>query len=592
MVSLYVNDAGLTGVAGQLAAQAQRLAALAATPPVHSALAVDEVSTSASARLTEHGAVMASRAADAAEVMRSAAMAVQEMAAAYGQMDRNNATTMSLQGGAGGGVTPTFTPAVTTNLAVPDVPIVAAPFRDGEISAAMMEDGSSQAGSAFVSSCQRYGAAFSSSAAAARAAQAAVDESLQGHAGPRLSAALQRFATWADSMRSHTDTVATAADGHGQRFDTAQHDTPRTQAFTSKKRELTNAQMLNQRYGGAYSGVVTKLQSDLASLHSQAGFASANYHIGELPAAPPPPPPVTPVVEPTGPGGQPATDTATSAADDPATRRAAAAAGEDADSATGGGEDLAAAGESGLGELGPDGAPLADPALAGAPGQGDPMSQAAPMAAMLPSMLAGVLGGALGAVASVPSQIGQQVQSVASQAGQAMEGLTKGLSEPDLGELDASGFDGGSLGDFSGGGGGGVGGGGGGDTEPAAGPLPAASGGMLAAGAPGGAAAPIVGASPAAGIAPAAAAGMGGGMPMMMPPMAGMGGQGGGARAVKDPDKNIHLPGEANTEMVKGEVQRRETAVADDPIGEKKRAAAAAPSTVTSRRRIELPKDQ
>ena len=47
MVGLYVNDAGLTGVAGQLAAQAQRLAALAATPPVHSALAVDEVSTSA-----------------------------------------------------------------------------------------------------------------------------------------------------------------------------------------------------------------------------------------------------------------------------------------------------------------------------------------------------------------------------------------------------------------------------------------------------------------------------------------------------------------------------------------------------------------
>jgi hypothetical protein len=87
---------------------------------------------------------------------------------------------------------------------------------------------------------------------------------------------------------------------------------------------------------------------------------------------------------------------------------------------------------------------------------------------------------------------------------------------------------------------------------------------------------------------------MGGGMPMMMPPMAGMGGQGGGTRAVKDPDKNIHLRGEPNTELVKGEVQRRETALADDPIGEKKRAAAAAPSTttVTSRRRIELPKDQ
>src|SRR5689334_11859297 len=165
MVGLYVNGVGLTGVAGQLAAQAQSLAALAATPPVHSALAVDEVSTSASTRLTEHGAVMASRAADAAEVMRSAAMAVQEVAAAYGQMDRNNATTMSLQGQAGAAITPTFSPVVTNNVAVADVPIVAAPLRDGEISAAMMEGGSSQAGSAFVSSCQRYGAAFSISSA-------------------------------------------------------------------------------------------------------------------------------------------------------------------------------------------------------------------------------------------------------------------------------------------------------------------------------------------------------------------------------------------------------------------------------------------
>jgi hypothetical protein len=55
LVSVYVNDEGMAGVAGQLAAQAQCLAALAASPPVHSALAVDEVSTSASARLTEHG---------------------------------------------------------------------------------------------------------------------------------------------------------------------------------------------------------------------------------------------------------------------------------------------------------------------------------------------------------------------------------------------------------------------------------------------------------------------------------------------------------------------------------------------------------
>ena len=175
-------------------------------------------------------------------------------------------------------------------------------LRDGEISAAMMENGSSQAGSAFVSSCQRYGAAFSSSAAAARAAQAAVDESLQGHASPRLSAALQRYATWADSC-VHTPTrwprLPTATASDSTQPNTA---SPRTRPSPARSEELTNAQMLNQRYRGAYSGVVSKLQSDLASLHLRAGFASANYHIGELPAAPPPPPPAR-WSKPTGPGG-------------------------------------------------------------------------------------------------------------------------------------------------------------------------------------------------------------------------------------------------------------------------------------------------
>jgi hypothetical protein len=138
----------------------------------------------------------------------------------------------------------------------------------------------------------------------------------------------------------------------------------------------------------------------------------------------------------------------------------------------------------------------------------------------------------------------------------------------------------------------GVSGGGGGGTEPAAGPpsLPAAGGGMLAAAGGTGTSVPMTGVTPAPPAAAAAAGG--GGMPMMpMMPMAGMGGAGGGTRAIKDPDKNIHLPGQANSEPVKGEVARREKAVADDPTGEKKRAVTAAP-TVTTRRRIGLPKDQ
>ena len=598
MPALYANDSGLSGVAAQLATAAQRLATLAATPPAHTPLAADETSTSAAARLSEHGAVMASRAADAAEVLRSAALAVHEVSRAFGQMDRDNAATVSLRGGASGGVQAAMNPAVTANLVAADVPIVAAPARDGEVSAAMMEGGQSQAGNAFVSSCNNYGAAFRDSAVAARSAQAAVDESLQGQTGPRLSAALQRFAVWADAMTAHSATVATAASGHAQRFDTAKQDTPRTQTFSNKKRELANAQVLNQRFPGAYSGVVTKLQGELASLHTQAGFAATNYHVGELPAAPPPPPPVTPVVNPTSPG-QPDGQTTPGEAQDPSTGRHPIT-GEDTGTATDAAPGDADAGLAGTG-LGPDGTPLPadDPALTGAPGEGDLTSQAAPIAAMLPSMLAGVLGGVMGAATAVPAQIGQQVQALASQAGQAVQGLTQGLSEPDLGEFDTATYDPESLGDLPSGGGGVDSSGGGGGTDPAAGPsaMPPSSGGMLAMGAPTGPAAPLVGAAPAAGPLPAAGPG-GMGMPMMMPmmPMAGTGGQGAGTRPVKDPDKTIHIPGEPNSEMVKGEVQRRETAVADDPTGEKKRAAAsaaAAPSpTVTSLRRIELPKDQ
>lgn len=587
MPALYANTAGLSEVAGQLAAAAAGLAGLAATPPAHPALAADEVSTSAAARLSEHGAVLASRAADGAQVLGSAAGAVQEIIRAFGQMDSDNASAMSLRGAATGGVGAVMDPAVTADVTAPDVPILAAPARDGEVSAAMMEAGRSEAGASFVRGCQAYGAAFRNCAVAARAAQTAVDGSLQGHTAPRLSAALGRFAAWADAMTAHADTVGSAATGHRQRFDTAKHDTPKTQEFLNKRRELENAQVFNARYGGAYSGVVTSLQGQLASLHSQAGFAATNYHLGELPSAPPPPPPVVPVVNPTGPGqgeSQPGPGVGESASNEPGTRAGQHAATADAadDALAGGGDAKAGMGDA----LEPD------PVAAGSPQGTGLAGEGAPMAAMLPSMLAGTLGGVLGAAASVPAQLAQQAQSVASQAEQAVQGLTTGLTEPDLSELDTPDTE--SVGDFSPGTGGGAGGGGG-ETGPAGGqaPLPASGGGMLAMGAPGPATPPVAGAAPpAAGTAPAAGAGAGG-MPMFMPPMAGMGGQGGGTRPVKDPDKTIHVPAEANSEMVKGEVPRRNTAVADDPTGEKKRAAGAAKvSVTTSRRRIELPKDE
>ncbi|TXI51861.1 PPE domain-containing protein [Mycolicibacter arupensis] len=589
-MSLYVEQAGLTSAAAGLAAAGTQLAALAATPVIHAPLAGDEVSSSAAARLSEHGQVLASRAADAAAVLRSAVAAVHAVRGSFEQMDQVNAAALTSLGSARAGSTPAFTPATPSDALAAEVPILPSAARDGEALATLMEQGQSQAGQGFVAACGTLGAGFRAAATAARAAQSSVTESLQGHTSKELSSALQRFAGWAESMATHSSAVAQVASSHAQRFQTAQQRTPTTQEFSDTKRKLAEAQRLNQRFGGAYSGAVTALQTQVVNLHKQAKVSAAGYHIGELPATPPPPPPVTPVVtgsapqQPGSPAGQSQGSTAPTAGG-----RSSVAGG---DAGTGTPADAGA--EAGHAEagLGPDGELLGtgdDPlaAVAGLGGEGMD-GEAGGMAAALPSMLSGVLGGIVGAVTGIPAQVGQQVQSMASQAGQVVQGLASSLNEPELGDFDASASTPGLLGGpISGGSGGG-----GGGTEPAAGStsLPAVGGGMLAAGGGGtGATVPMSGAAAAP---PAAAGAGGGGMPMMpMMPMAGMGGAGGGTRAVKEPDKAIHLPGQANSELVKGEVQRRDKAVADDPTGEKRRTATAAP-TVTTRRRIALPKDQ
>ena len=66
MAALQVDIAGLHAVAASLRAAAQALADVSITPLAHPPLATDETSTSAAARLSEHGAVVTSRAADAA----------------------------------------------------------------------------------------------------------------------------------------------------------------------------------------------------------------------------------------------------------------------------------------------------------------------------------------------------------------------------------------------------------------------------------------------------------------------------------------------------------------------------------------------
>lgn len=566
---MYANTEGLHWVASQLSAAAEAVSVLEATPLTHPPLAVDEVSTSAAARLSEHGAVLASRAADAAAVLRSAARAIEESARAYSDMDTANAAVVGLRddpGSAG----PVITPAATADMAAMPVPITPAPPRDGEVTAAIMEAGQSDSGLGFVAGCGAHAAAFRGSALAVRTAQTSVGQFLIGEAGPRIGAALGRFAGWADDMARHADTLAEFASGHKERFRNAQHNTPPTTAFTTKRRELGNAQALNVRTRGAYSGVVSRLQTELMGLHTRAGTASTSYHIGELPAAPPPPPPIVPAV-----GAAPASSPQHQSTAHGDTNDLNGEQGNDA--GVDGADDVSAdpAGD----EATSPGGHAADLGV-GAAGEASPM-----MAAMLPSVLAGTLGGLLGMGASIPQQIGQQTQSLASQAIQGMDGLTSSMAEPDKSEFGTPGYD--PLGS-----GGGVGGNGDG-TEPAAGlgALPPNSGSMLAMGAPASTAPPLVGQSSTSVGVPSAAAGPGG-MPMFMPPMVGMGAGGGrGARSVKEADKTIQMPAEPNSEPVMGEVARRDTAVADDPSGENKRKPAVSVSVSSSRRRIDISKD-
>src|SRR6476661_2327828 len=93
--ALEVSDAGLATVAATMTSAAGGLAALAAAPPVHAPLAPDEVSTTAAARLTEHGGVLSSRASDGASVLAAAAQAVLAVATQMAEIDAANASALA-----------------------------------------------------------------------------------------------------------------------------------------------------------------------------------------------------------------------------------------------------------------------------------------------------------------------------------------------------------------------------------------------------------------------------------------------------------------------------------------------------------------
>ena len=280
--ALEVSHAGLATVAATMTSAAGSLAALAAAPPVHAPLAADEVSTSAAARLTEHGGVLSSRASDGASVLAAAAQAVLAVATQMAEIDAANASTLAALGGhvsapVGGPATPA---AVKANAMAANTPITPMAPRPGEVTAGLIETGSSSTGATFQGTCRAYGSAFEACAVAARSAQSAVAAGVTGRTGPRLSAALSKFASWADAMASHSATLAQAAQEHGGRFDRTQQDTPRTQQFTDTRQSLTRAQTAQHadRGHGLGPGGAVRRSPAAAGLHRHRGWGVLSPH--------------------------------------------------------------------------------------------------------------------------------------------------------------------------------------------------------------------------------------------------------------------------------------------------------------------------
>jgi hypothetical protein len=564
--ALEVSQAGLDTVAATMATAAGSLAALAATPAVHAPLAGDEVSTSAATRLTEHGRVLSSRASDGASVLSAASRAVLAVATQMAEIDAANASSLLALGAH---VSPPVSApaslgAANANATAAATPIAAMAPRPGEMTAGLIEAGSSSAGATFQSTCRAYESAFETCAVAARSARGDVATAITGRTGPQLAGALDTFATWADAMASYSATLAQAAQEHGARFDRTQHDTPRTQRFTDTRTALTRAQMLNMQTGGMASGLVAQYADHLQQLDSTATAAGTSYYLTELPEAPPPPPPVTDIVR----------DGTTGKNDDSGQH------GDEKRDGIGHARDTTHDGAA-------EGAVASPDALDGGaepvPGVDDmganPGQQLVPMAAML----AGAVGGALGAVTSVPQQVGQQIMGAAQQI---MQGATSSMKRPDDLGLGAGPLSDAGPSDIGAGGLGG-GGGGGGGTEPAGldTSLPPGGGALAAASAPSGGPPPVLGSSGAlntsSSVAPASA---GTGMGMMPPPM--MGGMGGGAsRTLTPPDKTVVMPPIPNGEPVKGEIERRQTARVDDLAPAKVQSADSA-ATGRPRRRV------
>ena len=147
-----------------------------------------------------------------------------------------------------------------------------------------MEAGQASAGGPFVSGCAALGEAFGQGGRSARHAASAVSQHLHGSAGPTISAALDRYADWSDSMTKYTHTFGRMAGHHKNRFSQTQQDTPSTTDFANRHRELKNAiAVYNSRPTPGAAQAVSKAHQNVDALNNRTHVVATTYRTGEDP---------------------------------------------------------------------------------------------------------------------------------------------------------------------------------------------------------------------------------------------------------------------------------------------------------------------
>jgi len=520
---MKADPEGLAALASGLAAAAAELSSVTSGDLVHPPLASDTVSVAVAERLTAGAAVLMGNIGAHGSDLADLAARLGEIAAVFAAQEAGNQQALrSLARPAAAAAQASMPPLVRPPV-IPDVPppLVAVPPPGGEVFAAQVHAGSSEAGEAFGASC----------AAAATALRGVAGQVRQGaqwlpqvwRSTKPAEALAKVFTTRADTFEQ----FANAADGlnaqrraHAAAFNNAQQATPTPQQFAQNRQQLATAQFNNARTGGMWSAQVAHFTGERNRLEATALGAHTTYTQDSEPVTAPGPDAGTLTDSPTPGGGGP-TPGSTGPGPVPTDQNSANLDGDP-------GAGLESAG-------------LDDPMI----GQ------------LLPAVLAAVVGGAGGLVGGLVHPLTSLPQELLSAGSSAAQGLTQGLGAPKPKPPNLSGLspklDPPSLpaGD--------------GPTAPAAGggggaDLPAVSGA-------GPISSPQMPPPAAAGSVPTTATaggpGLGGaGMGPMMPPMGGPAGQSPDTGKSKPEPRKVALRQLPNTERVSGEIEQRVEAVA------------------------------